>query len=252
MVLTALRGALGFLSRLPVGRDERSWEAFRRSPAAFPLAGYVVGALVAVPLALPAPAPTVAALFVVWVYFVTGVNHADGVADLGDAVVVHGDVADRRAAMTDTTVGVGAVLALGLVLLGTALAGLALAGVASAATPLAALGVVVAAEVGAKLGMAAVACLGTAAHEGLGSALTAHADPRSLVAPGLVALPAAAATWPHPAAGVALAAAVAGALCVRRWARDRLGGVSGDVFGASNELARVLGLHAGVIAWTHW
>jgi adenosylcobinamide-GDP ribazoletransferase len=34
------------------------------------------------------------------------------------------------------------------------------------------------------------------------------------------------------------------------WARRRLGGVSGDVMGAANELARLVALHAGVIAWT--
>ncbi|MFT4923567.1 MAG: adenosylcobinamide-GDP ribazoletransferase, partial [Haloarculaceae archaeon] len=30
MVLTALRGAVGFLTRLPVGHDERAWAAFCR------------------------------------------------------------------------------------------------------------------------------------------------------------------------------------------------------------------------------
>jgi adenosylcobinamide-GDP ribazoletransferase len=29
-----------------------------------------------------------------------------------------------------------------------------------------------------------------------------------------------------------------------------LGGISGDVLGAANELGRVVGVHAGVVAWT--
>lgn len=261
MVLTALRGALGFLSRLPVGRDERAWAAFRRSPVAFPLAGYVVGAVAALPLALagalPLPAPTVAVLFVAWLYVVTGVNHADGVADLGDALVVHGDASARRAVMKDTTVGVGAVLALSLVVVGLALAGLALAGLALGGEALdtrgpAAVGLVVAAEVGAKLGMATVACLGTATHEGLGSSLTEPSAARDLGLPALAALPAAALTWPHPAAAIAVGASLATTLGVVRWARRRLGGVGGDVFGATNEVARLVALHAGVMAWTLW
>ncbi len=247
MVLTPLRGALGFLTRVPVGHDERAWDAFRRSPITFPAVGYIVGSLLALPYFLPVPAPTVAFLFVAWLYVLTGITHADGLADLGDAVVVHGDVADRRAVLKDTSAGVGAVLSLTTVLFGLGLAALALA-----TEPWMALRLVVVAEVGAKLGMALVACFGTATHQGLGSALTGEVRPRSFFPPAVVALPAAFLTWPDPAAGVTLGAGVLASGLVHRWARHRLDGVNGDVLGASNELARVVGLHAGVIAWMHY
>ncbi|WP_121821981.1 adenosylcobinamide-GDP ribazoletransferase [Halostella salina] len=246
--VAALRGAVGFLTRLPVGHDERAWTAFRAAPAAFPVAGYLVGALVAVPfLANPVfPPATVALGYVVAVYAVTGINHVDGVADLGDAAAVHGDPADRREVMRDTTVGVGAVGAVGVVLLGLALGGLALAGAPFAAV----VAVVVAAEVGAKTGMAAVACVGTATHEGLGSALTRNAAPRSFLLPALLAAPAALLPLPSLAPAAALGGALAGTAVVLQWARGALGGVSGDAFGAVNEVGRVVGLHAGVVAWT--
>ncbi len=263
--VAALRGAVGFLTRVPVGRDERAWEAFKTAPATFPLAGYLVGALVAAPFAIVtlastvplvavpsavAPlAPTVAFAYVVAVYAVTGINHLDGVADLGDAAVVHGDADRRREAMKDTTVGVGAVLAVAVVLAGLALGGLALADLAGS-SPSTAVAVVVASEVGAKAGMALLACAGTATHEGLGSALTAPATPESFARPALAAAPAVALSWPSPAAAAALAGALAVAVAVMRRARGALGGVSGDVFGAVNELGRVAGLHAGVVAWT--
>ena len=192
------------------------------------------------------PAPTAAFAYVVAVYAVTGINHLDGVADLGDAAVVHGAAERRREVMTDTAVGVGAVLAVALVLSGLALGGLALSGLPVAA----AVAVVVAAEVGAKAAMAAVACFGTATHEGLGSAMTGPASPRSFALPAAVALPAAALAWPSPAAAAALAGAGLTAGFVVRRARTALGGVSGDVFGAVNELGRMVGLHVGVIAWT--
>ncbi|WP_327052059.1 adenosylcobinamide-GDP ribazoletransferase [Halomicrococcus gelatinilyticus] len=248
MVLTALRGALGFLSRLPLGRTEDAWEAFRASPTAFPLAGYVVGALVALPLLVPAPVPTVALLFVAGVYAATGINHVDGVTDLGDAAAVHGGPSERRDVMTDTVVGTGGALAVALVVLGLGTAGAALAGLPARAAL-----VVVTAEVGAKLGMATLVCLGSAPHEGLGSALTANADARSLVPAAVVALPAVALTWPRLAPGAAaLTAAVLASLAVFAWARTNLGGVSGDVLGATNEVARVAALHAGVVAWTRF
>jgi len=243
-MLSALRGALGFLSRLPVGGGEDAWAAFAASPAAFPLAGYVVGGLVALPfLATGAvPGPVVAAAYLVAVVAVTGVNHADGLADLGDAAAVHGTPAERREVMRDTTVGVGAVLALS-----TGLVALAFGALAATTLPVAvAVAAVLASEVSAKLAMAVLACLGSPSHEGFGATLIEGARPSDLLAPVAVALPIAIAV---PVTAVALAAAVAVALGVSLWAERRLGGVGGDVFGATNELARVAAIHGAVAAW---
>jgi adenosylcobinamide-GDP ribazoletransferase len=245
VVLTALRGALAFLTRLPVGADERAWDAFRRQPYAFPLAGYGVGLLAGLPLLVPVPAPTAAALYVAAVYLVTGVAHADGLADLGDALAVHGGPDQRRAAMTDTAVGVGAVLAVGLGLLGLGLGALALARL----PPPQVLGLAVAAEVGAKLSMATLAGLGPPSHEGLGAQVLGASPAGVALAVG-VAAPAALFGWPTPAGLAAVTAGPVVAVALQRWAGTNLGGVSGDVLGASNELARVLALHAGVVAWT--
>ncbi|WP_435065130.1 adenosylcobinamide-GDP ribazoletransferase [Halobaculum sp. EA56] len=257
--LSALRGALGFLSRVPVGHTDDGWEAFRRTPAAIPAAGYPIGALVALPIAAVAVAPargaalpteTVAVVFVAWLYTVTGITHLDGVADLGDAAVVHGDADRRREVLKDSSLGVGGALALGLVVLGLAAATLPLVDLARFA-PAAAVGLVVAAEVAAKAATASAVCLGDAPHEGLGSALTGESGPRSLPGIGVVAAPVALVGWPALAPGLAvLVAAGVVAAAALWWARAHLGGVSGDVLGATNELARVVGLHVGVIAWT--
>lgn len=246
MVLTALRGALGFLSRLPVGRDGGAWEAFVRTPVSFPLTGYVLGGLLSIFLFLPAPDPTVAVAFVAGVYLLTGVTHIDGVADLADAAAVHGDYDARRKVLKDANVGGGGALAVALVVLG-----LGAAGFAMAALPREAAAVVVASEVGAKGGMALLICLGTAPHEGLGSAFTGRATHRSLVPVVAVSLPAALLAWPRIAPGaVALLAAFLAALTVYAVARRLVGGVNGDVLGAANELARIAALHAGVMTWT--
>ena len=246
MVLSAVRGALGFLSRLPVGHSERAWDDFTATPAAFPLAGYVVGALVGLPfLAAGRLRPAVvAAAYLASVVLVTGVNHADGLADLGDAAVVHGDPGERRAVMRDTTVGVGAVLALGTVLVALALGAFAVASL----PVVVAIAVVLSAEVGAKLSMATLACLGTPSHEGFGATVLEGNGPRDLLVAVLVVLPAAALVV--PATTVAVLAGAVVALGLRRWAERTLDGVGGDVFGAANELSRVVALHAAVAAWT--
>jgi len=252
VVLTALRGALGFLTRLPVGGDERSWEAFRRTPVSIPLAGYVVGALAALPLLVPLPVTTVAALYLVTVVLLTGVTHADGLADLGDAAAVHGGVdrKRRREVLKDSAIGVGGALAVAVAFVALGLGALGLAGTGARV----AFGLALAAEVGTKVGVAVLVCTGEAAHEGLGSALTDPATPTALLPVAAVAAPLLALATVPTVGGVgvpaALLAPVGVAWIVGAWARVALGGVSGDVLGAANELGRVAGVHAGVVAWT--
>jgi adenosylcobinamide-GDP ribazoletransferase len=260
MTVVALRGALGFLTRIPVGRSEAAWEAFGRAPWTFPVVGYLVGGVVALPLLAPVPAATVALAFPLTVYAVTGITHLDGVADLGDAAVVHGSPEERRRVLNDSALGVGGTVALVAVVLGLSTAAFGLVEAAAAAgTPGVrdrlgvAVGIVVAAEVGAKAATATLVCVGDAAHEGLGSALTAENTASAAVPVLALAAPAALLAWPLVFPGTAaLLAALATAGMLRWWARRRLGGVSGDVLGATNELARVAALHAGVIAWTQW
>ncbi|WP_227132035.1 adenosylcobinamide-GDP ribazoletransferase [Halorubellus salinus] len=264
---TAVRsaaGALGFLTRVPVGRSEAAWAAFTATPAAAVVPGYVVGALAAVVVAAPVaaapdlPVASVAFAYVLAVYALVGVNNLDGVADCGDAMVVHGDRDRRREVLADTTTGVGALATVSLVVVGLALGAVAVAGT----RPVVALAVVLAAEVGARVGLAALAALGSAPHDGLGSALTDDAGVGTAVLALALAVPAVA--WPllaspstgassgavQVAAAGAFAGALAGTTVVGAWAGRRLGGPNGDVFGAATEVARVAGLHVGVLAWT--
>lgn len=245
-IVGGVRGGVAFLTRLPVASDADDWERFRAFPAAFPLVAYLVGAVATLPFLFGFPAPTASFGYLVVLVVLVGVPHLDGVADLGDAMAAHGDDATRRA-LKDTETGVGAIIAVVVVAVGLVLAGLTLA-----TLPLrTAVGLVVAAEVGAKLGMATVACLGTAAHDGLGLAFTESADSGLLLGPIVAALPAAFLA-PLPAGLAAVAVGPIAAVFLIQWANRSIGGVNGDIFGATNELARVLALHAGVIAWTLW
>jgi len=267
--VAAFRGALGFCSRIPVGSDEADWEAFRQRPAALPAVGYALGALVALPVVAAASVParvppaTVAVAFPAWLYLVTGITHLDGVADLGDAAVVHGDADRRRDVLKDSSLGVGGALTVALVVVGLAAAGasvletarLPAVGAAGLSTAGAAV-VVVAAEVSARGATAALVCLGDAAHEGLGSALTGESGAHSLTGVALAVAPvvplagAVGGSGGVRATATVIVAAVVVGLLAFAWARSRLGGVSGDSLGATTELARVTALHAGVIAWT--
>jgi adenosylcobinamide-GDP ribazoletransferase len=249
-VFRGLHGGVGFLTRVPVETSDAEWDAFRAFPAAFPIVAYPIGAVAAVPLAVSRLEPAAAAFgYLLVLLAVVGIPHLDGVADVGDAMATHGGDPDAsRRALKDTATGVGAIAAVSVVFVGLALAALALARLPFSG----AVAIAVAAEVGAKLGMATVACLGTASHEGLGSAFTERADAQLLAGPFVAAIPAALLSVPSIAGIAAVAVGPLVAIVLIRWANRTLGGVNGDVFGATNELGRVLGLHAGVIAWTLW
>ena len=247
MVLTAVRGALAFLTRLPVGGGDAAWDAFRSTPAAFPLAGYVIGGVASLPLLVPLPVPTLAVAYLATLYLLTGFTHADGLADLGDVAAAHG-VDDPAAVMHDERVGAGGLLLVGLTLVALAFGALAAAGTGR----FTAVAIVVAAEVGAKAGLAVMVTNSFAAHEGLGSAFVEASGGRSLWPVALAAVPALVlAPWRGgPAVLAALVAGVLVARFVARWSTRRIGGISGDVLGAGNELARAVAVHAGVVAWT--
>lgn len=268
-MFSALRGAVAFLTRLPVGGGQNAWEAFRTTPATFPVVGYLVGLLAALPFLValvpgvpPLPVNVAAAGYLAALYLVTGITHADGLADVGDAFAVHGDHDRRLSVLKDSQTGVGGTLAVVLCVVALALGALGLPATGgwsavggSAATDgwgaFPALRLVVAAEVAAKTAMALLVCLGRAPHEGLGSQLVDAADGWWVVPVLTLALPVA--LVPGPAASASLAALLAApvvALGVGWWATRTLGGVSGDVLGAANELARVVAIHLGVLAWT--
>jgi adenosylcobinamide-GDP ribazoletransferase len=259
MVLTALSGALGALSRIPVGRSEAAWDAFRRAPLTFPLAGYVIGALTAVPflltgqpltglLGVGVPLPTAAIAYLAVCYLVTGITHIDGLADLADGAAIHGTGEERLDVMADSRTGAAGTLAVALAVIALALGALSLSG----GGPALSFAVALCAEVSAKTGMATLVCFGRAAHEGLGSRLVSNADWRSFV-PTVSAAAPVVLLAPISGGPAMLATLVSGpvvALCLLAWSRRRLGGVTGDVLGAANELGRVVAIHAGVVAWT--
>lgn len=268
------RPLLGFFTRLPLGSAGSLDEIIAAFPLA-PLVGWLTGStagLVAFLLAGRVPEAALSALILALVVGLTGLNQTDGLLDLGDGLMVHGDVERRLKVMHDYSAGVGAV---GLVFFTYLVAYGALAGLAGQAAAVGAstaassapvqptgalltgspglfLGAgVLAAEVFARLPYLVLAWRGRPSHSGLGEAFVAGFGTRHLAVGLLVALPAAAAAlWLGPVA-VALAAAAAlltGAF-LRHMANRLLGGVGGDVLGASQELARsaaLLGLVLGV------
>lgn len=227
--------ALVWLTRLPMGRWlGRSPPPLAAAVWAFPVVGLVAGSVAAAVLALavwlglPLAASVVLAMLgQIWL---TGALHEDGLADYADGCGAR----DRNRAleiMRDSRIGTYGVLALiGTVALrGTALVALAQASVADACLALIAAGVL------SRAGMAAaLAWMPPARRDGLGQG-AGRVEPARLAVALSIAVLTALACDAIPAA----LACAAAQFWLARAARRRLGGQTGDVLGAIQQVGEV-------------
>jgi adenosylcobinamide-GDP ribazoletransferase len=237
------RLAFQFLTRLPVGRGGLDGADLGRSCAWFPLAGAAMGLLVAAGAhaARPyAPAPLLAALAVAALAWLSGGLHLDGLADTFDGLSGgHGDRERTLAIMRDGRIGAHGATALALVLLvkAAALAELLARGD---------LWPLVAAPALARFGaVPLVVGFPYARAEGLGKAFHGTAGAREIAVAAALAAAAVAPSAPASLAPAAVALAAAGALAWR--VRRRLGGLTGDVYGAAIEIAEAAYLAAAAL-----
>lgn len=230
-----------------------------------PLVGWVTGGLGSLLLLVIwpfLPPEAVAAVVLTFLVGLTGFNQLDGLLDLGDGLMAHGDADRRIRVMKDQSVGAGGV---GLTLFtylpafASLLAVLRLApevgvqrGVEAATV---AAGVVTLAEVGSRLPYLLLARGDRSSHSGLGEMFMRGFGWGHLLVGLACALPLAGLAvvlgWPPVVLGLGAAAGTAAALL--RVSKRYFGGVGGDVFGASQELARAVILLAaagglGVVA----
>lgn len=243
-----LAGAIGFLTRVPVGEGAHG-VALPRTLPWFPavgvLVGLVVGGVAAAGTALVDPL-TGAAVAVAVGALVTGGLHEDGLADTADGFGGGWSPEQRLAIMDDPRQGTFGVLA---VVASVAIRVAALAHLAGdRAQPATAWTVVLAAPVVHLLarGWAVAALVTTPPARGEGLGRTAGAGRRG---PGL---PLALAGWatvallvagPAPTGAAVAAGAVATAAMVAL-ARRKIGGLTGDAAGAVEQLAEMAALVA--------
>ena len=237
MLLNPILALLQFTTVIPLGKPA-DFGSFARHSWLYPVAGYVTGGFAGICVfwidaPLLAAAAGVAALFLI-----TGAHHLDGLLDLGDGLMVHGDREKRRQALTDRQIGAGGVAMGGAVTL------VSFAAMASSPILWAAL---VAAEVAAKFSMAFLTVYGPPFREGIHSFLHQASRPYFPVLSGLLFIP----LFLLPLAPLRLAGAflvmIIVPACLLFISRRIFGGVNGDVVGAAGEITRALVLAALVM-----
>jgi adenosylcobinamide-GDP ribazoletransferase len=238
-----LQALLSFFTVLPV-RGASLDEAAREAHL-LPLVGIVTG-LPGAFLLLTAsfiPPGVVSTLALGTVLVAAGLHHADGVLDVGDALMVRGTPQRRRAVLKDTRVGIGGIGALFLVY-APAVAALTAAG---ATSPWRAALVLLAGEVAARSALVLSLAYGTPAEAGSSTVpfVRALSGPRHTSAVALALLAPLPILFPvGPAAPIAVLAAPLVALISLRLSRSAFEGIGGDVVGATGELCRTVVLVA--------
>ena len=260
--IKTFRDLLSFLTIIPVGGKEDFIFTTAENVWLFPLMGgfigllaglYFVGSSIIVVfllglanriIALPTGVLATllpAAMTIAFLSVITGLQHFDGLIDLGNAVGLR-NVHDRKMVAHAWTVTYsGAVLA--LIVEFAAFVGLFFI------NPLFAFGAIITAEVAAKLSMVTIVWVGKPSHKGLGSIFLAKAKKNLNAVAYLIAV---LVVFPYfaltsnlflglVAVGIVLVS-IPVAFVMKRVSDGVFGGVSGDMIGATNEVARAVTL----------
>lgn len=227
--------ALEFLTPLRLRRvEQRDDRAFGAALGWFPLVGLLIGAVMVLldrGLALVLPPAPAAALLVAALALISGGLHLDGVADTADGLAVQGDRATRLGVMSEGNIGPAGVMSLALVLL------VQWSAIAALEPPMRTSALLLAPAL-ARFGATPVAMLFRPARpRGIGHALQQGVWPVAAPLSGVLIVVASLALF-GPAGIVLPAVAAAAAVLIAGAAARMLDGVTGDVFGASIEVAQ--------------
>ena len=253
--LLAIRSGFGFLSTIPVGITMEGLDELMKRSYLFTFVGAVLGLIIggfAFVFETIFPPQISAVFIIVSIYYLTGLNHLDGLADFGDGATAHGSLEKKINALKDMSLGIGGVAYAAIALIAlyasiTALQNEAVllkgAGMDAAAVVLAAMLI---AEISAKQAMLTIAAFGKPIHEGLGSIAINNTSVTKftvgllfgvavcVLAFGIVGI-------------VAFLTSIISALVILNISNRHFGGVNGDCIGTANEIGRIVTLMAIIV-----
>jgi adenosylcobinamide-GDP ribazoletransferase len=263
--IKVFKDLLSFLTIIPMGGKEDFIFTTAENMWLFPIAGGLIGLLgglyfvasslivdfllglikdvISLPTALLGNVIP-AAMTIAFLLVITGLQHFDGLIDLGNAIGIRNEHDRNMRAHAWTVTYAGAVLAIAVEML--SFIGLLLVKPSNLWVGFSA---IVIAEVSAKLSMVTIVWAGKPSHKGLGSIFLAKAKKKfnvvAYIFSALIVLPIIFETQ-STASGLASVAlvfvSVPVAFVMNKVANGVFGGVSGDMIGATNETARAITL----------
>ncbi|MDD1702439.1 MAG: adenosylcobinamide-GDP ribazoletransferase [Methanoregula sp.] len=226
--MRSILSLLQFTTILPVGKPQ-DFDCFARHSWIYPVAGYVIALLVALPVFFITNKVLAAAVATAGILILSGAHHFDGLLDFGDGVMARGNREKRIHALTDRYIGAGGVAA------GLIITLLLFAGLQSVTLIIPAL---IIGEVCAKFSMVFLTAYGIPFKEGMHSYLHTFSRPyfpflSLILCLPLVFLP----VTPLQLVAAALVMIICPTILLVG-SQKMFGGVNGDVVGAANEITR--------------
>jgi adenosylcobinamide-GDP ribazoletransferase len=249
-MLKELQNLVAFLTIIPVSMDKDFLEDAAKCMPLFPLVGAFIGLLAGIFAWLTLqilPDTIVGVLTLGVLLLITGLNHTDGLLDFGDGLMYYGPPEKKIEVMHDQLTGAGG-LTLGMItLLTTAL------GIASLKAEII-IQSLIASEVTAKLSIVVGAWMGKSAHRGMNTYFVDSMHGQNKNARLLVSLiisfgVSTLLLWITGL--IAVTVGMVTGLVIVGVSNRHLRGVTGDVFGAINELTRTASL-LSILAVTRW
>ncbi|MCD7781689.1 MAG: adenosylcobinamide-GDP ribazoletransferase [Methanosphaera sp.] len=228
-------GLISFSTRIPINRYI-TIEQMAGSVILWPYIGLGLGLIVGVIAYIldyiilePLLVATLVYCFIIWF---TGFNHTDGVMDLGDGIMVHGDASKRLSVMRDSTVGTGGIATFFIVSIVTIMA---LGAIPSGYL----IQSVILMELCTKLSMITSMVFGDSDTKGIGVEIRKGMDLKALVVSIIVSLVIGGLLLGEAGVIAVFVSALTG-LYLSNLADKTFGCVTGDILGASNEIARAV------------
>lgn len=222
-----------FLTIIPSGSSDLQTVA--KHMYLFPVIGIAIGLLIGAVgwgLSFFLEPLVVGLLVAASLVLITGIHHTDGLSDFADGLMVKGSKEKKLEVMRDPKVGSAGIVA---IVFYVAAAVIALSFMKGFELFYA----ILIGEVIAKFCMVLSASIGPSAWQGSNSAfIESMKDKKKLVVAGAITI-SVIVLFQNNAGFVALAAAIAVTLVVVGVSKRSFGGISGDIMGAINELARV-------------
>ena len=249
-MLKELKNLLAFLTIIPVGMTEDYLIDSAKYMTLFPLIGAFIGSLAGIfawLLHRTLPDPIVGALTLGFLLLITGLHHTDGLLDFGDGLMYQGPPERKIEVMHDQRTGTGG-LTLGMITLLTT--ALCIAGLNENMI----IQSLIVSEASAKLSMVVGAWAGKSAHKGMNTYFIntmhdRHRNKRLLFALIISFSMAACFLWIEGL--IVVMSGIITGLIVVSISNRHFEGLTGDVFGAMNELTRMISLLM-ILAVVRW
>jgi len=249
-MLKEIKNLFSFLTAIPVSMDQDMLTDAAKGMFLFPLIGAFIGSLAGlfgwVTLQY-LPSLLVGALVLGFLLLITGLHHTDGLLDFGDGIMAHGSPERKIEIMHDQLTGAGG-LSLGIMtFLITAFS------ITELSENVIVQGLVVV-EISAKLSMVVGAWAGKIVHRGMSSSFLEAMHGKKGTTRLVIALTisfAIAVLLLWLTGFIVVLAAIIASLIMVEISHRHFKGVTGDVLGATNELARMVSLIT-LLAMIRW